>query len=82
MEWRDSSCGSAPSDSSSPSPGALGLCWPPLAADAQQPGKIYHIGVLSALFPPVEPDWQQRSPSFNPSGKACVSWGGWRDRTW
>ena len=40
----------------------LGLLIAPLAVDAQPPGKIYHIGFLSALFPPVAPDWQQRSP--------------------
>ena len=40
----------------------IGLLWPPLVATAQQPGKVYRIGFLSALFPPSEPDWQQRSP--------------------
>ena len=40
----------------------IGLLWTPLVATAQQPGKVYRIGFLSALFPPAEPDWQQRSP--------------------
>jgi putative ABC transport system substrate-binding protein len=54
----------------------LGLLIAPLAADARQPGKIYHIGVLSALSPPVEPDWQQRSPFFQPF------WQGMRELGW
>jgi putative tryptophan/tyrosine transport system substrate-binding protein len=41
---------------------ALGFLVAPLCSNAQQPGKVYHIGYLSALFPPAEPDWQQRSP--------------------
>jgi putative ABC transport system substrate-binding protein len=41
---------------------ALGFLVVPLCSNAQQPGKVYHIGYLSALFPPSEPDWQQRSP--------------------
>jgi putative tryptophan/tyrosine transport system substrate-binding protein len=41
---------------------ALGFLVVPLCSHAQQPGKVYHIGYLSALFPPAEPDWQQRSP--------------------
>jgi putative ABC transport system substrate-binding protein len=44
----------------------IGLLVAPLVADAQQPGKIYRIGVLSALSPPFAPDWQQRSPFFHP----------------
>jgi putative ABC transport system substrate-binding protein len=54
----------------------LGLLIAPLAADARQPGKIYHIGVLSALSSPVEPDWQQRSPFFQPF------WQGMRELGW
>ena len=54
----------------------LGLLIAPLAADAQQPGKLYHIGVLAALFPPVESDWQQRSPFFQPF------WQGMRELGW
>jgi putative tryptophan/tyrosine transport system substrate-binding protein len=41
---------------------ALGFLVAPLCSNAQQPGKVYRIGFLSALFPPSEPDWQQRSP--------------------
>jgi hypothetical protein len=40
----------------------LSLLVAPLCSDAQQPGKVYRIGFLSALFPPSESDWQQRSP--------------------
>jgi len=49
----------------------IGLLWTPLVATAQQPGKVYRIGFLSALFPPAEP-----------SCKGCASWVGLRDRTW
>jgi len=44
----------------------LGLCWTPLGASAQQPGKVYHIGFLSLLSPPAasQPDDQQRSLYF------------------
>jgi len=31
----------------------LGLLWPPLVATAQQPGKVYRIGFLSADSPPL-----------------------------
>ena len=31
----------------------LALLWAPLAANAQQPGKIYRIGFLSANSPPA-----------------------------
>ena len=41
--------------------GGAAVGWP-RTGHAQQPGKVYHIGYLSALFPPSEPDWQQRSP--------------------
>ena len=41
---------------------ALGFLVAPLCSNAQQPGKVYRIGFLSALFPPSEPDWQQQSP--------------------
>jgi ABC-type uncharacterized transport system substrate-binding protein len=54
----------------------LGLLIAPLAADARQPGTIYHIGVLSALFPPFDPDWQQRSPFWQPF------WQGMRELGW
>jgi putative ABC transport system substrate-binding protein len=46
----------------------LGLCWTPLGASAQQPGKVYHIGFLSLLSPPApsKTDGQQPSLFFQP----------------
>jgi putative ABC transport system substrate-binding protein len=46
----------------------LGLCWPPRVATAQQPGKVYRIGFLSAMSPPApaQPDGQPRSPLLQP----------------
>jgi putative ABC transport system substrate-binding protein len=39
----------------------IGLFWTPLVATAQQPGKVYRIGFLSAYSPPLPsaptPDW-------------------------
>src|SRR5262249_40166342 len=32
---------------------ALAILWPPLVATAQQPGKVYRIGCLSARLPPL-----------------------------
>jgi len=46
----------------------LGLFWPLCVATAQQPGKVYRIGFLSAMSPPApaQPDGQQRSPLLQP----------------
>jgi len=46
----------------------LGLYWPPRVATAQQPGKVYRIGFLSAMSPPApaQPDGQPRSPLLQP----------------
>jgi putative ABC transport system substrate-binding protein len=46
----------------------LGLCWPPRAATAQQPGKVYRIGFLSAMAPPApaQPAGQPQSPLLQP----------------
>jgi putative ABC transport system substrate-binding protein len=46
----------------------MGLFWTPLVATAQQPGKVYHIGFLSAMSPPApsNPDGQQPSPLLQP----------------
>jgi hypothetical protein len=33
----------------------IGLLWTPLCSDAQQPGKVYRIGFLSANSPPSAP---------------------------
>jgi putative ABC transport system substrate-binding protein len=54
----------------------LGLLIAPLAAAARPPGKISHIGVLSALFPPVDPEGPQRSPFWHPF------WQGMRELGW
>jgi putative ABC transport system substrate-binding protein len=40
---------------------AFAILWASLAAEAQPPGKVYRLGVLSAFSPPAEPDGQQRS---------------------
>src|SRR5262245_61015485 len=34
----------------------------PIAAETQKPPGLPRIGILSAFFPPSQPDWQQRSP--------------------
>src|SRR5262245_50295737 len=46
----------------------IGLCWTPLMAIAQQPGKVYRIGFLSAMSPPApaQPDGPPRSPLLQP----------------
>ena len=46
----------------------LGLCWPPRVATAQQPGKVYRIGFLSAMSPPApaQPAGPPRSPLLQP----------------
>src|SRR6516162_9123892 len=54
----------------------IGLLWAPLVATAQQPGKVYRIGVLSLASPPSEPDWQQRSPNWQ------SFWQGMRELGW
>src|SRR5215510_10370760 len=41
---------------------ALGILTTPLAANAQQMGKVPRIGVLVLGSPPFPPDWKQRSP--------------------
>jgi putative ABC transport system substrate-binding protein len=54
----------------------IGLLWALLVATAQQPGKVYRIGVLSLASPPSEPDWQQRSPNWQ------SFWQGMRELGW
>jgi putative ABC transport system substrate-binding protein len=54
----------------------IGLLWTPPVATAQQPGKVYRIGFLSADASPSEPDWQQRSPNLQ------SFWQGMRELGW
>src|SRR5262245_60349831 len=46
----------------------LGLFGTPCVATAQQPGKVYRIGFLSAMSPPAsaQPAGQQQSPLLQP----------------
>lgn len=58
----------------------IGLCWPPLVATAQQPGKVYRIGFLSVMSPPApaQPDGQQQSPLLQPFWQEMRKLG-WRE---
>ena len=67
----------------------LGLLWPPLVATAQQPGKVYRIGFLSADSPPLpsalrtkqgEAFWQQLRELGWMEGQNIVMEGRWADR--
>lgn len=42
---------------------ALGILWAPLAADAQQPAKVYRIGALGGV-PPTSPEIQRNWGAF------------------
>jgi putative ABC transport system substrate-binding protein len=46
----------------------IGLCWTPRVATAQQPGKVYRIGFLSAMSPPApsKTDGQRQSLLLQP----------------
>src|SRR5262245_50449160 len=44
----------------------------PIAAETQKAPSLPRIGILSAFFPPSQPDWQQRSPF----------WGAMRELGW
>ena len=58
----------------------LGLFGPPRVATAQQPGKVYRIGFLSAMAPPApaQPTGQPRSPFLQPFWQAMRQLG-WRE---
>jgi putative ABC transport system substrate-binding protein len=58
----------------------MGLLWPPRVATAQQPGKVYRIGFLSAMPPPApaQPDGPPRSPLLHPFWEEMRTLG-WRE---
>src|SRR5262245_31601052 len=58
----------------------IGLCWTPLMAIAQQPGKVYRLGFLSAMSPPApaQPAGQQPSPLLQPFWQEMQKLG-WRE---
>jgi putative ABC transport system substrate-binding protein len=55
---------------------ALALLTVLLTADAQQPAKVYRIGVLFPASPAATADWQQRSPFW------AQFWQGMRELGW